>query len=199
MKTVTMILCAALIFAAVPVRADDLPAVEEVLARFVAAVGGQDALRQVDVRRCRGTIVQDLTWTDPTHQETSFVVTADTAGTVYYAESDDWADADPEAGAGLRSKLRWLFHPRYALAMQEFFPDLEVMEVQEREGRQVVVLCSPDQKFAYYALYFDMETGLLNHIGYHNQVTDYRPVDGVLYPHRAVFGRKGGHTTYVIQ
>ena len=35
-------------------------------------------------------------------------------------------------------------------------------------------------------------------MGYHNDVTDYRWVGGVLYPHRVIFGRKGGHTTYVL-
>lgn len=114
--------------------AADLPTVEEVLARFVAAVGGQEALQRVDVRRCEGTIVQDLSWTDPTHQEAPFVV----------------------------------------------------------------VLSSPEQEFSYFALYFDLETGLLNHIGYHNEILEYRRVDGVCSPYRMVFGRKGGHTTYVL-
>ena len=29
-----------------------------------------------------------------------------------------------------------------------------------------------------------------------NWLEDWREVDGVMYPHRWVFGRKGGHTTY---
>jgi hypothetical protein len=199
MKMLTLIVGVGLAFTAPTAQAADLPTVEDVLARFVAAVGGKEALQNVDVRRSTGTIVQDLSWTDPTHQETPFVVVADSDRNIRYAESRNWADADATAGADLRAKLRWLFHPRYALIVQDFFPDLAVNEVQERNGRQVVVLSSPDQQFSYFALYFDLETGLLNHIGYHNEILEYRWVDGVRYPHRVVFGRKGGHTTYVFQ
>ena len=88
-----MTLALVLTFALAPaVYAADLPTTEEVLERFVAAVGGRSVLEQLDVRQCRGTIVQDLTWTDPQHQETPFVAEADAAGRVRYAESADWSD-----------------------------------------------------------------------------------------------------------
>jgi hypothetical protein len=43
----------------------------------------------------------------------------------------------------------------------------------------------------------DEETGLLNHVGYHNDLGDWRAVNGVKHPHRWAFGHKGGHTTYI--
>ena len=53
-----------------------------------------------------------------------------------------------------------------------------------------------DRDLTYYALWFDRETGLLNQIGYHWNVKDYRPVDGVLVPHLIEEGRKGGVIRY---
>ncbi len=198
MKTIVLILWAALWLGPAPASAADAPTVADVLARFVAAVGGEEALQKVETRRSHGRIVQDLTWTDPNHQETPIVIVADASGEIRYAESTDWAALGRATDSDLNLKLRWLFHPRYALVVQDFFPDLEMKGVQERDGRQVVVLDSPHLEFAYYALYFDLETGLLSHMGYHNEVGSYRSVDGVLYPHRVVFGRKGGHKTYVL-
>ena len=125
-----------------PAVAADLPTTREVLDRFVTAVGGRQALEALELRRARGTIVQDLTWTDPQHQETPFVAEADVSGRV--------------------------------LAPREL-------------------------PFEHYSLYFDVQTGLLNHVGYHNDLKDWREVEGVLLPRRWVFGRKGGHTTYVFE
>jgi hypothetical protein len=179
--------------------ADDLPEVEQVLDRFVEAVGGRAALERIEVRRFRGTIVQDLTWKEPQHQETPFVAETGAGGRVRYAESADWADL-PELDSGEpRRKLRWLMHPRFALVAEEFFPDLEVTGREVRGGRAVIVLAPEELPYEHYALYFDEETGLLNHIGYHNELPDWRNVDGVLFPGRIVFGRKGGHTTWVFE
>ena len=107
-------------------------------------------------------------------------------------ESADWADLPTEDTEELRAKLRWVMHPSFATQVEDFFPDLEVVRREVRDGRRVVVLAPAEMKFEYYALYFDEETGLLNHIGYHNELTDWREVDGVLCPHTFVFGRKGG-------
>jgi hypothetical protein len=176
-----------------------LPGVDAVLERFVEAVGGARALERLTVRHCRGTIVQDLTWKEPTHEETPFVMEADAGGCVRYAESSAWADLPDTNAADLTIKMRWLMHPRYALAVEQFFPGLAVTGKEVRNGRTVVVLAPADRPFEHYALYFDAETGLLNHIGYHNDVTDWREENGVLVPHRVVFGRKGGHTTWVVE
>ena len=61
----------------------------------------------------------------------------------------------------------------------------------------MVVLESPHRPTSYWALHFDVETGLLNNIGFHWCLEDYREVDGVLFPHCIVTGRKGGSSTYV--
>jgi hypothetical protein len=179
-----------------PATASDLPTVREVLDRFVEAAGGREAFERHDARECRGTIVQDLTWKDPRHHETPFVAEADAHGRVRYAETADWSLLpDSDIGEPAR-KLRWLMHPRFPLVIEEYFPGLRVHGRELREGRAVVVLASEQLPFEHYALYFDENSGLLAHVGYHDDVVDWRNVDGTLFPSRWVFGRKGGHTTY---
>jgi hypothetical protein len=171
----------------------------DVLERFVEAVGGRAALEAIDVRHYRGRIVQDLTWKVPRHEEIPFVAEADAGGRVRYTESADWQNL-PDLDTGEpRRKLRWLMHARFALVVEEFFPDLELRGREVRAGREVVVLAPSKLPFEHYALYFDLETGLLSHVGYHNDVEDWRAIDGVLFPYRWVFGRKGGHTTFVFE
>lgn len=206
MMTLPILLAAALLAGAAPPAAagpgpgdGDLPTVRDVLDRFVTAVGGRTALERLHVRHYRGTIAQDLSWQDPQHRETAFLAEADASGRVRYAETGGWADLPDTNASDLRGKLRWLLHPRYALVVERFFPHLAVHGREVRAGRPVVVLAPRDLDFAYYALYFDEETGLLGHVGYHNDLEDWREEDGVLVPHRWVFGRKGGHTTYVFE
>lgn len=177
-------------------KASDRPTVHQVLDRFVEAVGGPAAFERLEVRSYRGTIVQDLTWTDPRHQETPFVAEADASGRVRYAETDDWSRLPGEDNGEPRRKIRWLMHPRFPLVVEQFFPELEVRGREIREGRRVLVVAPGDLAFEHYALYFDEETGLLSHVGYHNDVEGWRPVGDTLFPSRWVFGRKGGHTTY---
>ncbi len=196
------ILALALVFSTGPTHSleiEDLPDADAVLERFVEAVGGRAALESLDVRRFRGTIVQDLTWKEPTHQETPFVAEAYGDGGIRYAESADWADLPELDNGEPRRKLRWLMHPRFALVVGEFFPNLRVTGREVRNGRSVIVLAPRDLPYEHYALYFDEKAGLLRHVGYHNDVKDWQAFDGVLFPCRWVFGRKGGHTTYVFE
>lgn len=179
--------------------AAELPTTEEVLVRFVVAVGGREAMEEVHVRHYRGVIVQDLSWKEPRHQETPFVAESSSGGQVRYAEATSWLGLPTEDDGTPRDKLRWLIHPRFALVVEQFFPDLEVKGRELREGRSVIVLESGPLPREHYALYFDEESGLLAHIGYHTDLRDWRRVDDVLVPMRWVFGRKGGHTTYLVK
>jgi len=56
-----------------------------------------------------------------------------------------------------------------------------------------------DRNPDHYALYLDVETGLLVRIGHYLTIGDYRDVDGVLVPHRIVNSRKGGSNTWVFE
>jgi len=195
MKTVVTMFALA-VFLGAALAEEALPTKDQVLQRFVEAVGGGAALEGRDEVWYSGTIVQDLAWKEPSHTETPFCCRASDTGWLSYVESADWADLPPEDTNEPALKLRWVMHPSFATQVEDFFPDLEVVRRETRAGRSVIVLAPADLKFEHYALYFDEETGLLNHIGYHNDLTDWREVDGVLCPHTFVFGRKGGHTTY---
>ncbi len=63
-------------------------------------------------------------------------------------------------------------------------------------GGQRVYAVETDRAEEYYTLYFDIESGLLARIGYHWYIEGYEEVDGVLFPHRVIAGRKGGSVTY---
>ena len=189
---------AIVVFIFLPIlHASDLPDVDTVLERFVEAVGGRATLELIDARRFRGTIVQELSWKVPQHQETPFVAETNSGGRVLYAESPEWVDLPRFDNGEPRRKLRWLMHPRFALVVEQFFPGLQVAGREFRNGRSVIVLAPESLPYEHYALYFDEQTGLLNHIGYHNDIPDWRERDGVMFPTRMVFGRKGGHTTYL--
>ncbi len=175
-----------------------LPTVDEVLARFVDAVGGRDAIVAQEGRHYRGVIVEDLSWKDPRRTETPFVADVDAAGRTRWAESADWSALDG-AAAPDRDKILWLLQPQGALRVQEFFPDLSVTGRESLDGRPVLALAPRDLKPAHYTLYFDEESGLLVRIGYYNDLGDWRAVDGVLFPHRWAFSRKGGQTVYVFE
>jgi len=177
----------------------ELPTTREVLDRFVAAVGGRAAMEKIESRHFRGTIVQDLSWKDPQHQETPFVAETDAEGLVRYAESSSWQDLPVQDRGEPRNKLRWVMHPRFALEVEQFFPELEVQGREQREDRSVIVLVPRDLPRNHYSLYFDEETGLLAHIGYYNDLEDWQELDGILVPMRWAFSRKGGHTTYVVE
>ena len=176
--------------------AGELPTKDEVLNRFAEAVGGQEVFLERSEMCFEGTIVQDLSWTNPQHSETPFKACSDSEGQVRYVESGDWEDLPQVDSGEPRLKLRWIMHPRFPLVVEDYFPDLEVAGREFRDGRSVVVLAPEGMDLGNYALYFDEATGLLNHIGYHNDLKDWVEVDGVLFPHSFVFGRKGGHSTY---
>ena len=180
-------------------RAGELPDVREVLDRFVEAVGGRAVLEQAPVQHYQGTIVQDLSWKEPPYQETGFVAEADAEGRLRYAESSSWFHLPAGDDGEVRRKLRWIMHPRFALVVEEFFPDLQVRGREVRDGRPMIVLVPADLPAEHYALYFDERTGLLAHVGYHNDLEDWRLAEGVLFPRKWVFGRKGGHVTYVFE
>jgi len=196
----------------VQVRAGDLlPSVDELLTRYVDAVGGRGALADLNTRTCTGRQIDDRPYVGP-------VETTPIAG---YAEAGRWSHAyrHPRAtyregcdggigwddGPGglrrdderCRSKLAWLLDPRGPLRIREYFRDLAVSGRQQLGQRWVYTVVG-DRTDAHYSLHFDVQSGLLVRIGYYWELLDYQPVDGVLVPHRIVRSRKGGSTTWVL-
>lgn len=175
---------------------EELPSKEAVLSRFIEAVGGHDALEGAEECKYWGVIDQYLSWQDPKQTITPFVAQSNSEGKVWYSENGNWSDLKPAEKYVPRLKLRWLMHPRFALVVEEFFPDLRVNRWEQREGRRFIVLIPAQLNADYYSLYFDAETGLLTYLGIYNELSDWKMAGGVLFPHVFHASRKGGHTIH---
>jgi len=187
-----------------------LPSPDEILERYVAAVGGRTAIEKLTTRRCTGREIDDRPYRGPeaiTPFECVCAVpgrfkvrlrrpegtwTEGFDGQIGWRLDVDGLERDDTIGRG---KTAWFFDPQGALRIREYFRQLEVGGIGEVNGRSVYVVES-DRPRAHYSLHFDVESGLLTRIGYYNELRDYREIDGVRIPMRLVRSRKGGTTTW---
>jgi len=192
---------------------NDLPSLDSVLDRYVEAVGGRDALGALDTRVIHARMVTDLPTREPPVYEVDTLVICSEATGEYFIEQRTprgvrlegfdgehaWLqDADGISVVDWRADRRavWLRDPQNALHFRRHFEKLEFVGRETREWRPVYVVRIDDQPS--HDLTFDVETGLLNGMGYHHLIEDYREVDGVLIPFRIVYGRKGGSSTLYV-
>jgi hypothetical protein len=193
---------------------DTLPTLEEVLERYVEAVGGREAIERLTTRVMTGRLVTDLPAEKPPFYESvGFVIYAKLPGKylVEYELSDSsthrdgydgrtcWrrpVSGEVELDAHYDRRFAWLIDPRNALRMWDYFPDMKLQGVTTVEGRPAYQVAIDDD--VSHTLHFDAETGLLVWLGYNRYLTDYREVDGVLFPFRLEYSRKGGSSTFVI-
>lgn len=192
--------------------ADTLPTVDQVLSRYITAVGGRTPLEGLDTRIATGREITDLS--DPGPATTVRLEAAAAypdrwsltrSGPV---EERTWCDGtrvwhtaagpvgDGPAETGPHARDAFLLDPRGPLRLDTHFPGLRVTGSAEVAGRAVWVVENALPS-AYNALHFDAETGLLLRIGYYWTLEDYRELDGVLVPTRIVQSRKGGSTTWI--
>jgi outer membrane lipoprotein-sorting protein len=187
--------------------------VEQVLQRYIEAVGGREAIAKLTTRVCNIREVTNLPTWDPPVFDTSdfetytkspnrFLMVSHSAegiekrgfdGEITWIQNKDSVRQDDEA---IRLKLAWLLNPQNALHIREYFPELVLDTTDKTAGQNVYALQPANLDKAYYALHFDAKSGLLIRIGYYWDLRDYRKVDGVLFPHRIEMSRKGGSTTY---
>lgn len=192
---------------------DSLPTAEQIIGRYVDAVGGRDAIGRLSTRVLVGRRITDLEWTPPVYEVVPIVTYSESSGCYLMVEhkadgvrcegfdgSTAWVQ-DPE---GLRPDtppvnrtLSWLTDPHNALRLSDYFPALEMRAQEYIDGRLVYVVDPVGLDRTYYSLYFDVDTGLLIRIGYYTELQDYREVDGVLFPFRVSQSRKGGSTTFI--
>jgi len=212
---VVFALCALILFAraaaASGAERDELPTLSLVLARYVDAVGGREAVESLTTRVCTGREVDDRPYRGPavTAPLEAYGKVPDRALTVVHHLDGDVRDGcDAWVGWHVspdgirledrqgRSKTAWLLDAHGPLRLEEYFPGMILAGRDAVEGRPVyVVECDRDP--AHYALHFDVETGLLRRIGYYWGLSDYREVDGVMVPFRIARSRKGGSTSFV--
>jgi hypothetical protein len=188
-----------------------LPALDEVLERYVEALGGRHAIEKLKTRVCRGRMITDLPSRDPPVYEVDtlefyakapdrYLVVARTAQSGTMSEGWNGILGWKHNSAGMRSidraqrsKPALLYNPQGALHLMSDFPGMTVRGRQVLHGRHVIVVDTGSGMW----LHFDCQTGLLVSLG-HGELHDYRRVDGVMVPHRVVYSRKGGSSTLIV-
>ncbi len=192
--------------------AEQDPSVDTILNGYISAVGGRAAVELLSTRICYGRMIDDRPYKGPpdTSAFSAFSEAPDIWIMKVEGEGSSYSEGfDGEQGWNLdtagfritdyprRSKLAWVFNPRGAIQLEDYFKDLEFIATTELKGRKGHHISS-DREVNHYSLWFDTETHLLTGIGYHWYLEDYREVHGVMVPHRIVQGRKGGAVTLVI-
>ncbi len=197
--------------AASPVQAGGgLPSVDEILERYYEALGGRDALERIHARVSTGRIVDDRPYTGPiriTRFEAYGLLSGQWALVEHRPDGDSAEGFNGAVGWKLqggevvmndgakRSKIAFICDPQGPLRIREYFHDLTVTDTAMISEQRVYVV-ETDRAKEYYTLYFGIEDALLAGIGYHWYIEGYEEVDGVLFPHRVIAGRKGGSVTY---
>jgi len=192
--------------------ADSQPTLEDVLEKYVQALGGKGAIAKIRNRKLTGELTHDF----PAESPPKTVLPAE----VIAAAPDKWRlilktskgvqqigfdgergwtqDADRiliDSRQG-RSRLAYLFNPQGPLHLEEFFPALTLQESVQFNGRKEYAVRSAGLREGQDTLYFDAETGLLNRLGDDIVIESYRPVMQILHPVRIVIARRGGTSTY---
>lgn len=204
--------------AANPVTTDgmdtsNLPSLEQVIARYVRAVGGAEAVAGLRTRAAEMRCVTDLpSRTPPVHEVDSLSVRSVSSGEFVIVYSTDrgvelegfdgdshWridTDGDVSIKHTYNAWHRWMTDPQFPIKLTFYFPDMRLLGVDYWDGEPLYIVEIDDDES--HRLGFDVGTGLLVRSGYHHELRDYREVDGVLIPHEVVYGRKGGSSTFFI-
>jgi hypothetical protein len=172
--------------------AGDLPTLKQILDRYVEAMGGRENLAKLKTRSITGRQIDDRPYQGPP-VETGLEAWADSTGFFFMVLHEAGGDSRTGSEDDHNAKLAFIFNPQGPLMIEKHFPNPHVTGTWEYDGK-LYYKVENDLKFEYYTLYFEVETGMLNRIGYHWWLEDFRSVDGVLVPFTVVQGRKGGST-----
>ena len=192
---------------------DSLPSVEQVLEKYIQAIGGRETIEKLETRVCTGKLIHDVHWRKPPYEEVPFeaytkvpdksIKIEHTSGGIHREGFDGktgWRQTDQgieHVEFPKRSKIVWLLNPQNAIRLEEYFPDLTLTGKDTLYGHEVYAVEPAGLKKAHYSFHFDVETGMLIYVGYYWELLDYREVDGVKFPFRIAMSRKGGSSTYI--
>jgi predicted O-methyltransferase YrrM len=190
-----------------------LPTLESILARYVEALGGKEAIDKIRTRKLTGELTHDFPGQNPPKTVLPAEVTA--------AAPDKWRlilktskgvqqmGFDGEHGwtqdadrilidnRQARSRLAYLFNPQGATRLEDYFSQLSLQGKVVSEGRAEYAVKAKGSGGSQETLYFDAETGLLNRLGVNIVVQGYRRMLGVLHPVNIAITREGGTSTYL--
>jgi len=191
---------------------DELPSIELLLKRYVEAAGGREAILALRTRVASMHIVTDLEWDPPIYEVDTLSVYGTSSGEFLVITRTprgmmmEGCDGDEEWKIDLNGTVfnfvaadardRWMTDPQFPLKMRHYFPHMEIVGMDIWDGDAVFVVETDGEEL--HRLGFDVDTGLLTRLGFHRELRDYEEVDGVLMPHRVVYGRKGGSSTFVL-
>jgi predicted O-methyltransferase YrrM len=196
-------------------RSVSFPAIvrlERILSRYIEAVGGEQAVRELTTRICEGNYEIAPEGGDGDIQEYPFEAIGKSRkkwmvslslpdgteqngfdGQTGWVRDSDRIRIDDGMG---RSNLAYLLDPQAVLHIREYFPDMALKSMEVIDGREAFIVEPALSRPASYTLYFDAETGLLNRIGDSWELLDYRAVDNVRLPYRIVIHHRGGTRTF---
>ncbi|HYJ46923.1 MAG TPA: hypothetical protein VEV81_09940, partial [Pyrinomonadaceae bacterium] len=202
--------------------AEALPTVDEVLAKYMQAIGGEAAYRKINTRVMKGTqvTVDGATIPIETYEAAPdklvTIMTTPRQGVMMsgYNGKVGWAKNQRGqrelAGAQLAAMKRSAnFYGD--IKLKEQFPGLEVVDREKVGERDAIVLASQASPSRIEKLYFDAQTGLLVRVLSITQTPigpvpdqfdfeDYRDVDGIKMPftirHSPVEARDGWSRKY---
>ena len=194
----------------------NLPSVTELLNKYVAALGGENALLKIASRTEKGTatfagreIAVDIYDKAP-NKRASVMHVANGANVTVFDGRQGWTGSTghppremPPAeveGARIDADLQ------FALHIRQTFPDLHPAPPESIAGRETYQLVSENAGQPRIRLYFDQQTGLLlRMIRYGDSplglnpvrvdYSDYRAVNGVQVPYRWTVARPAGQFT----
>jgi hypothetical protein len=187
-----------------------LHALEQVLERYVEAMGGEEAIAELTTRVCKGRFIDDRPYAGAKQiiPFESFSKLRDKSLLILkHPENTEQEGFDGSIRWRLdknglvqrenreRSQMDYFLDPQNALRIREYFPGMELMGKAKLRGHSVYVV-ENSRKSPHFTLYFDVKTGLLIQIGYY-ELLEYNKVDGVQFPFRLEYSRKGGSNSYV--
>jgi outer membrane lipoprotein-sorting protein len=197
--------CLLALAAAAPALAQ--PSVDQILATYQQALGGQAAYEKVTTRAMKGTVEipdDNVTGTAPIVAKApgSFRLTMDIPG--YGAvetvlDGDNGWEKNPDSGTHAMSKTDLAIAQRdhrfyREVRLKDLYPKMETGGVFKLEGRSLYVIEATPAAGPAEKLYFDAETGLLvkrdfervtledGIVQYEVLLRDYRDVDGLKMP-----------------
>lgn len=196
-----------------PVPPGDGQDLAGVLERYVAACGGRDAIGRVESRVVVARVVTDLPSRQPPvfevdsltvyskgpdryltlHRTTRGTVAEGFDGFRNWKRDVDGKAFDVDASSG---RDAWLTDPRFAVRLENYFPEMSYLGVALLEGRPYHVVDTDGDHS--HRLYFDPDTGLLVRLGYNTKILRYGETDGLLVPREVEHSRKGGSSTYIL-
>jgi len=187
-----------------------IPTLEQVLERYVEALGGRGAIEKLTTCVCKGRFIDDRPYAGPKQTipfEALSKVPDKSLFILHQPDNTEWEGFDGNVrwrldNNGLvrrenqeRLQMDYFLDPQNALRIREYFPAMELMGMVKLRGLSVYIV-ENSRKSPHYTLYFDVAKGLLVQIGYY-EIYDYQDVDGIKFPFRLDYGRKGGSNTYI--